>query len=637
MPRTYKILTFVLAFTGCLSLLMTGETRVFMSLTVIGIFPGYYRFLKGEPQAPKWAIGGLSVLTLLIFFLDSLAISNDYFLAVAHLTLAFQAIKSFDLKEPWDHLQVYFMSLLQLIIASELTYSIAFGVIFVLFLLALVSAIVLAHFIKEGTTARVNIRKPVALISVLAVLITGAIFVSVPRISGGVWGKGHMKSIRTVGFSERVDFGSFGDVKLDPTVVMRIEVSGNTSGPYYWRGMTLDHFDGISWSDTFDRRERVVKKDGQFPLQPFNRDEAVAQHIFLEPMDTDVIFGLSEIASIEAEGMSLFRDRAGSLFLPAKKGKQFQYIAYSVRNVQTVSGGLHKYLQLPADTGRISKLAHEIAGRRDKNLAKAAEIESFLRNNYTYSLSVSTPPPGVSAIEDFLFNSKKGYCEHYATAMVLMLRTLGIPARIVTGFSGGELNKYGGYIIVRESNAHSWVEAAIDNEWMRFDPTPSVAVERPSALALFVDALKMDWDRYVVAFSISDQKKIVRVFSLPFRLPQMPEFRPDVFSFVIFLSVAAMLVTVVILLMRLKFRRHNFFTAQYMKVRNSIRKKGVRVTVSTTAAEVAEKAVHLGMDGKIRKFIAIYEEHRFGGREMSEEDRLKYKRLAKEIRRQIGS
>jgi transglutaminase-like putative cysteine protease len=635
MPRIYKVLTFILAFTGCLSLLMTGETKIFMSLTVIGIFPGYYRFLKGEPQAPRWAIGALSVLTLLIFFLDSFSISNDYFLAVAHLTLAFQAIKSFDLKEPWDHLQVYFMSLLQLIIASELTHSIAFGAIFVLFLVALVSAIVLAHFIKEGTTAKVNIRKPVALISVLSVLVTIAIFVSVPRVSGGIWGKGHIKSIRTVGFSERVDFGSFAGVKLDPTVVMRIEASGNTREPYYWRGMTLDHFDGISWSDTFGRKERILKREGQFLIQPFNKDESVAQRIFLEAMDTDVIFGLSEIAAIEAEGMGLFMDRAGSLFLPAKRGKQFQYTAYSIPGMQTVSGPLYRYLQLPADMARVSALAHEIAGRRHGNLAKAERIESFLRNNYAYSLSVPTPPHGMSAIEDFLFNSKKGYCEHYATAMILLLRTLGIPARVVTGFSGGELNKYGGYIIVRESNAHSWVEAAIDNKWMRFDPTPSVSVERPSAVALFVDALKMNWDRYVVAFSISDQKEIVRAFSLPFRLPQMPEFRPDIFSLITLFSISAMLVTIVIFLRRLKFRMYNFFTAQYMEVRNSVRRKGVRVTVSTTPAEMAEGAVHLGMDGKIREFVKIYEEHRFGGREMSGKERVKYKRMMKEIRSQI--
>jgi len=636
MPQIYKVLTFILAFTGCLSLLLTGETKVFMSLTVIGIFPGYYRFLKGEPQAPKWVIGGLSVLTLLVFFLDSFSISSDYFLAVSHLTLAFQAIKSFDLKEPWDHLQVYFMSLLQLIIASELSHSIAFGVIFVLFLVALVSAIILAHFIKEGTILRVNIKKPMVVISTFTVLITIAFFVSVPRISGGIWGKGHVKSIRTVGFSERVNFGSFGDIKLDPTVVMRVEMSGNAIQPYYWRGMSLDFFDGISWSVTFERKERILKEDGQFRLRAFNKGEAAVQHIFLEPMDTDVIFGLSEIAAIEAEGMSLFRDRTGSLFIPAKKGKQFHYVAYSVPDTQPVGGDMHKYLRLPFESGRISALAHEVVGRQVKNFAKAARIESFLRNNYTYSLSVSNPPPRVSAIEDFLFNSKKGYCEHYATAMVLMLRALGIPSRVVTGFSGGELNNYGGYIIVRESDAHSWVEAAIDNKWMRFDPTPSVPVERPSSLSLFVDALKMNWDRYVVAFSISDQKEIARVFSLPFRLPQMPEMRPKLFSPIIFLSVPAILVMMVIFLIRLRFARHNFFTAQYMKVRNLVGRKGIRITDSTTAAEVVKEAVHLGVNGKIREFVAIYEEHRFGGREVSAEDKMKYKRLTKEIGKQIN-
>ena len=90
---------------------------------------------------------------------DALIISNDYFLAVAHLTIAFQAIKSFDLREPWDHLQVYFMSLLQLIIASELTYSLAYGALFVFFLIAFVNAIIFAHFMKEGITVKAGTKK----------------------------------------------------------------------------------------------------------------------------------------------------------------------------------------------------------------------------------------------------------------------------------------------------------------------------------------------------------------------------------------------------------------------------------------------------------------------------------------------
>src|SRR4030043_2121026 len=177
MPQLYRILPAVLAFTGCVSLVISGEVNPIMSLTGIGLLPGYYRFLKGMPQAPGLAIGGFSGLTLLIFFFDTLIVSNDYFLGVAHLTITFQAIKSFDLKEPWDHLQVYFMALFQFIIASELTQSIAFGAVFILFLVTLVTAMVLAHFmkdadgsinvLKEGPILKIDIKKQVAYISLL--------------------------------------------------------------------------------------------------------------------------------------------------------------------------------------------------------------------------------------------------------------------------------------------------------------------------------------------------------------------------------------------------------------------------------------------------------------------------------------
>ena len=193
MPLLYKALTFVLAFTGCMGLVISGGIYLFMALPGIGLFPGYYRLLKGMPQAPKWSIGAFSIIALIVFLADALIISGDYFLAVAHLTIAFQAIKSFDLREPWDHLQVYFMSLLQLIIASELTYSLAYGALFVFFLIAFVNAIVFAHFMKEGTTVKAGLRRPIAYISLLTLVITALFFVSLPRVHGGFVGKGLCK------------------------------------------------------------------------------------------------------------------------------------------------------------------------------------------------------------------------------------------------------------------------------------------------------------------------------------------------------------------------------------------------------------------------------------------------------------
>jgi protein-glutamine gamma-glutamyltransferase len=632
MPQLYKTLTFVLAFTGCVSLVISGGILLLMALPGIGLFPGYYRFLKDMPQAPKWSIGAFSIITLIVFLTDALIISNDSFLAVAHLTIAFQAIKSFDLREPWDHLQVYFMSLLQLIIASELTYSLAYGAIFVFFLIAFVNAIIFAHFMKEGITVKAGLRKPMAYISLLTLVVTALFFVSLPRVHGGLWGKSYATSIKAVGFSDNIDFGSFGSAKLDPTVIMRIELSGEQPGAYYWRGMSLDYFDGVSWKDTFRGRSIVSKNGDLFPLRPFQVKDAVVQKIFLEPMDTDVLFGLGEIAAVEAETRLLFTDTAKSLFLPAKKKKRFQYVVYSVRKETDVNGDVNEYLQVPLGVGKVSQFTREITGRTVDEIDKAFEIERYLKTNYTYSLSSRRPPAGMSPVDDFLFKSKRGYCEHYASAMVLMLRTIGIPARIVTGFYGGEFNEYGGYVIVRQSNAHAWVEAVIDGRWRLFDPTPPIVEKGASAIGYFLDMMRMKWNRYVVLFSSSDQRDIIRTLSTPFRLPSLPAMRfqrTDGFIYAVVFIVTGL--AVFFLLKKIRFRHYGFVTGRYMQLKNRIKKRGAHISSSSTPSEVMREGMRLGTDKRIREFITLYEEHRFSGRVMDGEKRARYKKLLQEI------
>ncbi|MEW6068585.1 MAG: DUF3488 and transglutaminase-like domain-containing protein [Nitrospirota bacterium] len=650
MQQIYKILTAFLALTGCVSIIMSGEINPLMSITGIGLLFGYHRSLKNMPPAPGWAISGLSALTLIVFIFDYLIVSGDYFIAVAHLTITFQAIKSFDLKEPWDNLQVYFMSLLQLIIASELTSSIAFGILFVFFLVALVNTIVFSHFIKEGVILKkIDIRRPLIYISSLTLLVTLIFFISIPRVSGGLWGKSHLKRIKTAGFSEKVEFGSFGDMILDHTIIMRVELSSNAKEPYYWRGMTLNYFDRISWKNIFQKRTQIYKEGNLFNIKPFKKEEAVIQSIFLEPLDTDVVFGLSEIAAVESKGLNIFMDNAGSLFLPWKKGKRFAYVVYSINDQNNPpsppfskggKGGLsgeniNNYLKMPSGMEKISRLAYKIISRKDKDIEKAIKIENYLRNNYMYSLSTSPPPDGVSPVEDFLFNTKKGYCEHYATSMVLMLRAVGIPARIVTGYLGGELNEYGNYIIVRQSNTHSWVEAAIDGVWKRFDPTPPIDVKRPSAIALYIDMLKMKWNRYIIAFSLSDQKAILKTFSLPLRIPLMPDVGFRKFYVIYFLLTLIVLAAIIFLLRHLKFRRYGFVTAQYIKARKIIKNRGAKITLSSTPSEVEKEAIKIGMSNKISEFIKLYEEYRFSGKEIRCEDRVRYRNLIKEIRKQF--
>jgi len=331
------------------------------------------------------------------------------------------------------------------------------------------------------------------------------------------------------------------------------------------------------------------------------------------------------------------------MYLRGKSSRRVKYSIYSIAgdSYEGTRNGL--YLQLPEGVARIAALAREItSGAGPAEQTKQAEqkvalILKYLKNNYTYSLTTSAPPAGVGPIEDFIFNTKKGYCEHYATSMVLMLRSLGIPSRLVTGYYGGDRNEYGGYIIVRQSNAHSWVEALIADRWKTFDPTPAAAMLRPSAMALFMDSIQLNWSRYVVGFSSTDQRDIIRGISMPFRLRRpsgltLPDLKMLIYSLV---SAAFLFLIIFLGFHKLRTRKYGFITERYLALRRLIRKKGIRMEESTTPGEIKQTGLSLGLSDDLEEFLRMYEESRFGLKEMGPEDRKKYEMLLREIKRKI--
>ena len=620
MSTLYRLLTAALALIGCASLAITGEIRPVMSISGLALIPGYYRFLRGESHAPVIVIGLLSIVELVIFLFDAVAISGDAFLAVAHLTIAFQALKSFDLKEPWDNLQVYFVSLLQLVIASELTNSLAFGVVFVVFLVVLVAAMVLSHFMKEGRAETASVKGPVYAVTVFTLLLTTFLFVVIPRTTHRFIGKSYSRGMHTTGFSERMDFVSFGNVKLDPAVVMRVEMSGDLSGPFYWRGYTLDRFDGLTWQNDLPRQRIRLRKNGdQFISEPYDTNRSVAQQIYLEPLDSEVIFGLSQIKGIRTDLYSVMQDSAGNFFIPGKSSRRIRYAAYSVLSDDLPGISDPRYLQLPAENRKIAELAREITRNERDSIRKARAVEAYLMKNYAYSLSVSSPPAGVSPIEDFLFRSKKGFCEHYATAMVLMLRSIGIPARVVTGFIGGDRNAYGGYLIVRRSDAHSWVEALIGGRWKRFDPTPSVSARRPQSVMLMLDSVEMYWARYIVGYSSMDQQALVemlgRLFGSGHTAGRAKE-APGTFALrhILYSALGVTLIlAVLIFVLRKKYRRrHGPATASYLRIRRALFRKGFPITSSTTSDDIVSLTAGAPYSSSLRQYLDRYRRRRFG-------------------------
>ena len=174
------------------------------------------------------------------------------------------------------------------------------------------------------------------------------------------------------------------------------------------------------------------------------------------------------------------------------------------------------FLHLPYRSERIGRLSEDITRSQAGPYEKAHAIQTYLTRNYRYSLDA--PLAGLDRpLEEFLFIRKTGYCEHYATAMVIMLRMVGIPARLVTGFLATEWNEYGNYYVVRQQDAHAWVEVNLPHSgWIMMDPTPPsnevVRNEYPAwqALGRILDSAKLQWNRFFVQYSAADQLAVVR-------------------------------------------------------------------------------------------------------------------------------
>ncbi len=613
MPATYKILTCIIALIGSSSLLLTEGMMSFFILSTPFVLTGYYRAVKGYPPAHRFVIGGLSTVTLIVFFID-IRLSQDVISAVGHLTMLFHAIKSFDIKDPWDPLQVFFMSLIQLLLASEVTRSMIFGAIFLVFMVGMVVAMFYSHIIKEGASGIRRFLRPIVTMTLLLIFMTTVFFLALPRFRGSLFGRPLSKGIKS-GFSEKVSLGSLGEIKLDPTIVMRIRTSPMKGFRPYWRGMTFDIYSDNTWSSLQQGMRSYSSQNGVFLLADYDTKKGFRQEIILEPLETDLIFALRGAYRVEMESKTLSITDTGDIYIPKKSGKRIRYTVSSSNTPLMEKEPSPVYLQLPEDMAWLRGFTEGIlpSAKDHKEIAKT--IETYLRDNYTYSLSPSTPPDGVNPIRYFLLDGKKGFCEHYATAMVLMLRSMGIPARVVSGYMGGEYNRYGRYYIVRQKDAHTWVEAFIDGAWMRFDPTPAAEFTVNSPLFLYLDFLRMKWERYVVGYSRADQLRLLRFFERPVKVALWRTPSLKIESWFIYPLLFIILIAGIILYtLLLRVPQHIPEESRYyLKVRGLISKKHP-VKESHTVREILS---HFKTDDEVypylKEFILLYESLRFSG------------------------
>ncbi|MFH1132466.1 MAG: transglutaminase domain-containing protein, partial [Pseudomonadota bacterium] len=168
---------------------------------------------------------------------------------------------------------------------------------------------------------------------------------------------------------------------------------------------------------------------------------------------------------------------------------------------------------------RVRELAKKITREHPNVYEKTIAVQKYLRKNYTYTLNLKHKPP-LEPIDEFLFVTRRGHCEYFASAMAILLRAIGIHTRNVNGFAGGEWNSYGQFYVVRQGHAHAWTEVLFSNlGWISFDPTPATSIEQkettPGALATireFFETLHLRWFRYVVQYDLQMQLNMVQKF-----------------------------------------------------------------------------------------------------------------------------
>ncbi len=562
----FRAISYAVVLCGFLALYSTGNLGVIISASFVLVLIAAWFFEDTRWQISE-RIGTISLFVIVPCFyiawkykLFGSIGANESLLAgmLARMILLLAAIKLFQKKSDRDWLFLYLMAFFEVLLAAGMSISPLYLGSLILYLLVSICAIIAFEIRKTSNSiaADLDIKKqntnpnllnirntpfkrlPLTAVALLILIIAVAtpLFFALPRTGGAGFGNNSKGLSGFTGFSDSVELGAIGRLKESDEIVMRVvlddaKVANKQS--LRWRGVALDRFDNKVWSKSDNMRQPFIKIAGdflRFDKEAGDEDDIAIQTIYLEPIDSDVLFGLSRsFAARQAKFQNIYRDSNGNISFPRTDYERISYTIFSDRRIPVVSelktdNELYpaeiqeRYLQLPLRYDkRIAQFASQISGNYRTRYDKAQVIENHLQTEFGYTLEMKAT--GDEPLADFLFNVREGHCEYFATAMTVMLRTQGIAARVVNGFQQGEFNETAGAYIVRQRDAHSWVEVYFPetDAWIEFDPTPFAGqfneTQNTGVLGSFnkyVEALETMWVQYFVSYDNQEQRSLFR-------------------------------------------------------------------------------------------------------------------------------
>ena len=467
-----------------------------------------------------------------------------------------------------------------------------------------------------------------------------AMWVFFPRLAAPFWAVPIDTSGASSGLSDTMSPGDISSLSLSNEVAFRVAFDGAIPEPRdrYWRGLVLTRFNGRSWTG----REPSISASARAQISVAG--DPISYEVTLEPTRQQWVFALDMPMTWSLPQTFMGPQQQLARSIPIDQRVAYKVTSYSEYRVETDLSTLFRdwYSRTPDDSNRrTAELAKQMRAEAGTNQAFIeAVLNKFHEEEFFYTLK--PPPLGNNPVDRFLFESRRGFCEHYASAFSVMMRSVGIPTRIVLGYHGGEINPMGGHLIVRQSDAHAWTEVWLDGVgWYRVDPTAAVAPERidygasnaafeglgeawglsaPSqllhTLSLTFDALDAAWNDWILGYGPDKQNEFMEWLGM-----DDPGWRKMMLTMI---GIVVGLVMLISLLLMLRYRAPAKDPAAILYQRFT-RKTGLEPGVGETAARFAHRASQANAlpSAAIHSVTAAYLDARYGPVDESAIARLK--------------
>ena len=682
----HRLMLDSLAVVGLLALTATGELdRRTTIVLLIGLLLALSAPASLREQRVVQLSGSLISVGALFVQLARLTSSANIVTLVVEFAALLQVVRLATRRGAAHDQQIVILALLHLIAATILGAGLAYAACFVGFMFLAPVTLLLSHLRREvegnyrqGARDRAGLPVDVPRIlrsrrvvspaylglvvclSLPMFVFTGLLFVAFPRVGLSLLLLQPQRKARLVGFSDRVDLGVVGKLHADPSVALRITYADLPAQPpehlaVYLRGAALDYYDGQAWSKTQASVRGADHEGTLYPLLHWpNPASDRSMTVELNPIDPPIVFLPAEAAAIQvlppmrgeaSEPVVLYKNSEDEYRYTADSGIGLHYKVFfdgkPARSTNTLPPSERiKYLVLPPRTSdRVARLARSWVGNETDPLVQSRLVEQRLRHDFRYDLE-SPSGAAQNPLEDFLFSSHRGHCEYYATAMAVLLRTLGIPSRNITGFGAAAFNRFGRFYVVRQSDAHSWVEAWVDDlGWRRFDPTPPQATAASAELGGIsrlvrdlIEAAAQRWSRHVEAYDMQQQLRLVGQLRAQAEHWGIAGFVGRWVTLRNVIATAILAFVVVRLVRRLRLRRHRRPTLDpphtqlsppaklavqlYQSLEQAMAEQGIARPDGTPPWGHAHSLVRLGhpLADRILELTQFYVEARFGDR-----------------------